>query len=270
MKWPPRLTLFLQVQPGEFGRFMAKRGNIAQDIGFLARALICQPPSLMGTRFVGVREQYLVPPTAFDDRVRQLLEESAEKIQSGDFTQKTMALSVEARTIWVNFFNAVEAGIIPDGIYHSIRAFASKIAENAIRIAAVLEYFSTSSLEISCESIQAGINVANYFLMQHQRLFGAQCNYPVPDAEILFQHLLHRSGGRLDVFWERRYLIHRLPTMLRRHGRGRAALDILISQGRLLTWRREHDGQQMVAINYNPVTPTPAQWISEALLPPTS
>jgi len=237
LKWPPRLTSLLMLQPGEFGRFMQKRGAIAHDIGFLARALISLPPTLMGRRFVGLQKRHLVAPTAFDSRVRELLEQTYEKIHAGDFTQKTMTLSNAAHLAWLNFFNDVENRINMGGDLHSIKAFASKIGENAIRIAAILEFFSSGRLEISSESIAAGIVIAQYFLMHHQQLFNQTPVAPKFDTEILFEAIVKRRMKTGVQFWSRNFLIHRLPTALRHHGRGVKALNELIACGRLLTWR---------------------------------
>lgn len=265
LKWAPRLTMMLLVQPGEFGRFMAKRGTIAQDIGFLARALISQPPSTMGGRFLGAQQQYAVAPTAFDERLRELLEQTGAAINSGNLTQQVMTLSTNARVSWINFFNAVEAGLAPGREFQNVRPFASKIAENAVRIAAVVENFTTGALEISSDAMTAGIAIAQYFLHHHMRLFDRQPVYQMSDVQILYAHLQRWREKTQFATWERAYVMHRLPNVLRSNGRGRAALDALIAGGWLIGWQRPEDGCAMVSMNDNPVTPTPAQWINQAL-----
>jgi len=265
LKWPPRLTMMLMVQPGEFARFMEKRGSMAHDIGFLARALISQPSSAMGSRFLNMQQPHLVAPTAFDERLRELLEQTGAAINSGNLTQQVMTLSTNARVSWINFFNAVEAGLAPGREFQNVRPFASKIAENAVRIAAVVENFTTGALEISSDAMTAGIAIAQYFLHHHMRLFDRQPVYQMSDVQILYAHLQRWREKTQFATWERAYVMHRLPNVLRSNGRGRAALDALIAGGWLIGWQRPEDGCAMVSMNDNPVTPTPAQWINQAL-----
>lgn len=272
LKWPPRLTSLLMLQTGEFGRFMRKRGTIAHDIGFLARALISLPPTVMGQRYVGVQKRHLAAPTSFDARVRELLEQSFTKIQAGDFTQATMVLSPDARLDWVQFFNNVESRINLGGDLNSMKDFASKIGENAIRIGAILEFFSTGKREISLEAMRAGIAVANYFLMHHQQIFDQTPVMPKFDADILYEAIANRVRKTGVHSWPRSYLVHRLPVGLRQNGRGVRALNELIAHGVLLSYWSPEIKSSVITLNVNAMSQpaAPAPWINQALLAPSN
>lgn len=234
LRWPTRLTTLLMVQPGEFSRYMEKRGDSAHDIGSLARALICSPPSTQGRRFVNPQGTAPVEAKDFDDRVRELLELTFEKISTGKTERSVMRMSYAARQRWVFFFNSIEERIGPGRDLQPVRAFCSKIAENALRIAAVLQYFDNGALEISDAMMQAGVEIAGYFLNQHRRLFDVPVvRSDMSDANFLLGRLLQwhaRSGVR---GWAREHILRNLPHALRRDGRGRAALSALIAQGGL-------------------------------------
>jgi len=232
LRWPTRLTTLLMVQPGEFDRFMKKRGESAHDIGSLARTLICSPPSTQGRRFVYPQGTAPVEAKDFDDRVRDLLNLTFEKLSSGKTERSVIRMSYAARQRWVFFFNSIEERLGPGRDLQPLRAFCSKIAENALRIAAVLQYFDNGALEISDAMMQAGVEIAGYFLNQHWRLFDAPVvRSDMSDANLLIGRLLQwhaRSGVR---GWSREQILRNLPYALRRDGRGRAALSALIAQG---------------------------------------
>lgn len=232
LRWSTRLTTLLMVQPGEFNRFMNKRGDSAWDIGSLARALICSPDSTQGRRFVNPQGAVSIDAFEYGERVRQLLELTFERISSGKTEQDVMRMSLPARKRWVDFYNAIEERLGPGRDLQHLSAFGSKIAENALRIAAVLQYFDNGALEISQDMMQAGVEIADYFLNQHQRIFAvpsAQNN--LSDAQFLLTRLCQWRSNTGVQGWPRSYIQHNLPYVLRQNGRGRAALYALIRQG---------------------------------------
>ena len=67
-----RLAVHLMAQPSVAWAFMAD--PLAADTGFLARFLICEPPSAIGTRFHANVRQDDAALTAFGNRLRTILE----------------------------------------------------------------------------------------------------------------------------------------------------------------------------------------------------
>jgi len=80
-----RLTINLMVQYLTFKKFLARRGLLARDNGFLARALICDPPSTQGIRMITTIEPALFPKLdIFQKRLTELLLQSQMKEEQGD------------------------------------------------------------------------------------------------------------------------------------------------------------------------------------------
>ncbi len=232
IKWPTRLTILLMVQPGEFTRFMRKRGDSARDIGSLARMLICSPPSTQGVRFVNPQGTVTLEALEYDERVHQLLDLTLERISAGKTHRDVMRMSYSARLRWVDFYNEIEERLGPGRDLQSLGAFGSKIAENALRIAAVLQYFDNGALEISDAMMQAGVEIARYFLFQHHCLFVAPSAYiNISDAQILFNRLCLWNARTGKQCWSRSQILRNLPYALRSDGRGVAALQALIGMG---------------------------------------
>ena len=232
LRWPTRLTTLLMVQPGEFSRFMSKRGDSARDIGTLARMLICSPPSTQGVRFVNPQGTVSLEALEYEARVHQLLDLTFERISAGKTHRDVMRMSYSARLRWVDFYNEIEERLGPGRDLQSLGAFGSKIAENALRIAAVLQYFDNGALEISEALMQAGVEIARYFLFQHRCLFLApSAHINISDAQILFDRLCLWSARTGKQGWSRSQILRNLPYALRSGGRGVAALQALIGMG---------------------------------------
>ena len=232
LRWPTRLTTLLMVQPGEFARFLSKRGDAAWDIGSLARTLICSPVSTLGGRFINPQGGVSIDASAYEERVHQLLELTYERISSGTVQRDVMRMSFPARQRWICFYNAIEERLGPGRDLQHFSAFGSKIAENALRIAAVLQYFGTGALEISDGMMQAGVEIAAYFLWQHQQIFAVpSAQHNLSDAQFLLGWLQQKCAITGLRAWQRSYLLKNLPYALRKHGRGRAALYALLAQG---------------------------------------
>lgn len=232
LRWPTRLTTILMVQPGEFSRFLSKRGDAAWDIGSLARTLICSPVSTQGGRFINPQGGVSIDASEYEQRVRLLLELTFEQVLSGKIQRDVMRMSFPARQRWVHFYNAIEERLGPGRDLQHLGGFGSKIAENALRIAAVLQYFDSGSLEISDGMMQAGVEIAAYFLWQHQQIFAVpSAQHNLSDAQFLLGWLQQKFAITGLRGWQRSYILKNVPYALRKHGRGRAALYALIAQG---------------------------------------
>ena len=80
-------------------------------------------------------------------------------------TVPTLNLSSEAQKEWVDFFNIIEAAQGREGDYEFHTATASKIAEQAARIAGVFTLFGNENpKEIDVKTMKMGIDVAKWFL----------------------------------------------------------------------------------------------------------
>ena len=113
----------------------------------------------------------------YHDALRDLLATRPKVAPGGDgyeLAPRVLPMSTEAASIWVEFYDAVEGSQRPDGELAAARAFASKAAEHAARIAGIIEIASNSqALSISQGSIEGGARIAEFYLNEHVRLTGA-------------------------------------------------------------------------------------------------
>ena len=173
-----RLCLHLMVQPDIAGKLL---GNQAvRNQGLLSRILVAAPKSLKGTRF------WREPPAEsrehldeYLDRLRRLLE---LEFRYRDANSRALDLDLvrldpQARDCLIAFSDHCERQIAPGGKYVDIADFASKMTENATRLAAVLAYFSFGNRlvrdKLSVNAVKAGIALVEFYASEAARLYGA-------------------------------------------------------------------------------------------------
>lgn len=174
-----RLSLHLMVQPGVALKLF---GNKAlRDQGMMSRMLVAFPRSLRGTRFwKEPTEQSWADIRAYHNKLAARLRQDMrfENEATRELKFDVLTLSAEARKLWIEFADHCEREMAPGSKYEDIGDFASKMPENAARLAAVLSYFERTPAALAQEGISeaallAGIKVMRFYAGEAIRLFGA-------------------------------------------------------------------------------------------------
>jgi hypothetical protein len=166
-----RVSIFIGIQSEPFFEYLQNRGKHAREIGFFARVLCSYPESTMGTRFVANEKQSLPKLEALCARISEILMQDRLEIDAGRTTRKVLTFSYEAKEIWINVRNNVEAQLRPDGSLSDVKDAASKFASNVARVAALFHRIEGETGDISDETVtQAGF-VCTYYLDEFIRLF---------------------------------------------------------------------------------------------------
>ena len=144
------------------------------SIGVLARVLTVAPETTAGTRLF--RETDAAAALALADhdaRLTALLTRPPRTAQ-GDpdvLDPPPLTLDPDARAAWIAFHDHAERAMRQDGELASIRAFASKLAEHAGRLAAVLAtYADPDASAVSGEHMACGIELAQHYAAELIRL----------------------------------------------------------------------------------------------------
>jgi len=168
-----RAAMCVSVQEQVFKKIMQRHGDQLLASGFLPRTLFAMPSSLQGFRDSYVTSFGLPPQEqAFSRRLRALLSKYAEKQRTGAIEREIMQLTPEARDHFWRFERDVERQLGPGGYASDIPAFAAKAIENAVRLAAVFEYFDSGDLQVTFKSVDAAIAVVLWHLHEAKRAFG--------------------------------------------------------------------------------------------------
>lgn len=170
-----RVSMSVMVQPVLLEQLLTD--PLADGQGFLARCLIAQPATLAGTRFFSHSNPHEHPAVqAYAARMAQLLDTAPELREGGDgyeLKPRGLPLGADAAALWIEFYNAIEAEQAPGRELEDARAFASKAAEQAARIAAVIALFNDpEALEVGADAMDGAIQLAAFYVHEHLRLTG--------------------------------------------------------------------------------------------------
>jgi putative DNA primase/helicase len=224
--------------------------GLARGTGFLARFLLAWPQSTQGSRL------YSEPPEkwpfldTFNQRLAEILNVPTPFDEAGTLSPMVLSLTPDAKAAWVEFHDGIEVKLTAGGELHGVRDVASKIADNAVRLAALFHMMcsNNSSSSIEFDHIVSGCRIAAWHLNEARRFFGERT---VP-AEL-------SAAARLDAWLLeecRQQRTHRITRSVLQYGPGRlrekkildAALHELIDHRRV---RVTQDGRSKI-IHVNP------------------
>lgn len=231
-----RLTLGLMIQPQTLRTFFESSGALARGTGFLARFLVAWPQSTQGQRMY--REEPAAWPalTRFQGRLGGILRAHVSITEDGQLDPIALKLSREAKEIWVEFHNAVEAELRPNGELYEVRDVASKVADNAARLAALFHVFEHGdSGTIDGYAMESGTMLAAWHLHEARRFFTELAvPEPVLQAQRLESWLIGycRQHG-VDTVARREVQRLIIPSTLRRREALDPALRELAEAGRV-------------------------------------
>jgi len=201
-----RLSMHLMVQPSIALEVLSDQMLI--DQGFLSRVLVSWPTSKIGERTIDNLAEYknrveesLGPLSKFENQLRRLLEVRSPVNQDNplELTLPVLELSNGAQRRLTELYNRTELGQKNDQLFAHMQGFASKIAEQACRIAGVLTVFENiDGATISENCMANAIEVAEWFLEELRRL--RENGYISPDlrdAEQLRKWLILKQRGEL-------------------------------------------------------------------------
>ena len=168
-----RLAAHLMVQPGVARTFMSD--PMAADTGFLPRFLICEPTSTVGTRLHANMQRNDAALFDFSSMLRHKLETPLPiDPETRELQPRLLPLSSSARALLAQFGDAIERAQAPGGDYAHLTGTASKVAEQAARIAGVLTLWQDLQADsVSGETMADGIELSQFYLGEALRLADA-------------------------------------------------------------------------------------------------
>lgn len=229
-----RVCMHLMAQEVVFNAFIAGNQEMKEQ-GLGARCLLTRAISTKGSRiFVRENPREARGMVNFLDRVREILQLALPLKEGGgcQLQPRALALSPAAEELYIEFYNDVESRQGPDGDLAEISGTASKMPEQALRLAATFQFFADiHSDTISEDSFEAGMRCARFYLNEALRV----------DQEGSRDFRLHRAAAILKYIQREELRTFNL-TRIRRYGPGcarkdgqktRELLGILVNHGYL-------------------------------------
>lgn len=229
-----RLTVGIMVQHDVLREYLESKGDLARSVGLLSRALVFNPPSTQGTRFITDKTMNLEVMKKYNTRVTYLLDRIMSRLHNETEQKKIINLSADAESHWVSTYNKIEAGLQDGGEYERSKDHASKLSENIARVAAILHYFKGGDGTISLQELKS----AEKIVLECSKTFREEFTFMpkiVNDAEILYNWIQLKCSDRKVFRWiEKNTILQKGPTRLRSVSKLNQALDCLVATGRVL------------------------------------
>ncbi|QIN37133.1 DUF3987 domain-containing protein [Legionella longbeachae] len=167
-----RLTMAVQVQEVTIKEFTSRLGSLARGMGYFARVLFSWPESTQGQRFFTEAPENWPHLAKFNQRITEILN-SQPPINNGALTPQLMSLAPLAKLAWIKFHDAIESELSQGGELCDVRDVASKLADNAARLAALFSFFELGLDEdVSAQSFDGASLIALWHLNEARRFFG--------------------------------------------------------------------------------------------------
>lgn len=167
-----RLTIALQVQETTLREFFDRSGALARGTGFLARFLIAWPASTQGFRPFTEPPEHWPHLAQFNRRLTTLLEQPVAIAVDGALSPTLMTFAQDAKEAWIAFHDLIEAELKAGGELYDVRDVASKTADNAARLAALLRVFDSGIGVVGAEYLDAATRIAAWHLNEARRFLG--------------------------------------------------------------------------------------------------
>ncbi len=165
-----RLSLSLMAQ--EVAVRQVLNDPIMRGQGFLPRFLFSAPESLVGSRKMSLesldQEASDIPAiTNYWARLDQLLDQP-RAIEEDRINAPILPVTQEAKELWQGYWQNTEDQQAKFNDYETLKPFASRAAQNALRIATVLAFFDKRQ-QVDAEIMQAAYLIAEHSLQEWKR-----------------------------------------------------------------------------------------------------
>lgn len=228
-----RMTLSLMVQPDVFKGYIDRKGDMAKGIGFFARCLMCQPASTQGNRQIASPVFSSEHLPVFHQRLMDIVNESI--IKNNENARLCLRFSAEAEKHWIEFYNQVESQMGLMGFLSDFKDYASKMAENMARLAALLHYFSGDGGEISVTAVKAAVEIVAWYIEEYTRLFSKKKEFSlvVSEADELYYWIKDYCMQKFSFCIKKNIILQFGPSKFRSRDKANELIRILISQNKI-------------------------------------
>lgn len=234
-----RLAMHLMIQPIVLTEIV--NNPILMGQGVLARCLFAEPLPIAGTRkYVEVDLSTDQDIIAFYALINSIIDRpypvhnNQKSKNAGIFnledglTPQVITLTLDAKRCWIEFHNQIDVKMGKGQTYNSIKPFASKAAEQVLRIAGIFAFAEQLSIEkpqIMLEHIERAITIVEFYLNEALRIVG--CSSSDPDIALAIQTLEWLRKERVGVTFPLSEVYQYGPTAIRSANKAKSIMQIL-------------------------------------------
>lgn len=148
--------------------------------------------------------------------------------------------SPDAGQKWIAFYNEVETEMQLIGFLSDFKDYASKVAENMARIAALLHYFNGDEGDISLTAVDAAIEISSWYVNEYIKLFSKpqEVNMVNTDAVELYWWIKEYCNRNFIPYMRKNTILQNGPDRFRKCSKANELLSILYSQGKINAYKK--------------------------------
>lgn len=216
------------------------RNPILMEQGVLARCLFAAPLSIAGTRkYKEVDLSIDQDVLTFHHRINEILDrpypsQNKGSNEAGVFDSDDalspiqLTLDPDAKKLWKEFHDQIDAKTAEGQIYTSIKPFASKAAEQVLRIAGIFAFFeqvSSDTCSILVDHINRAIVLVEFYLSEALRILGNTVSDP--DLALAIQTLKWLRKDLAGVIFPLSDVYQYGPVQIRTAGKAKIIMKLL-------------------------------------------
>lgn len=228
-----RLTTNIAIQPQTFEKFELGKGELGRDSGYFARQNWARLHAAYGERFIESTEPLEWPEVKlFSTRIRELLEQTATLHGQPVEELPILKMDMKAADEWIRYANYIEGQQRVGGRFELAKDAASKAAENAARLAALIHLFEGHEGEITESSMISGALISQWYLEQFVDIFATmEIPEQLLNAEKVDHYLGRRFNETRNSWMKKNELLKNGPRRNRKELN--EALDVLVEDGQI-------------------------------------
>lgn len=252
-----RLACHIMVQPGVAGEFLSDRQFA--DQGLLARFLMASPASLAGTTArlrnedadaeriatAHAARDLAAYNVSIDRLLRSPIRWKSDTDRAAGVDLDSLPLTDAARLLYIKFHNSIMGTMGEGQALESIRPFASKLTENAVRLAGILTLVADDrATGIEAGTLAEAIKLAQYYADEALRLTDAAATDPMMRKADTLRRWL--QGRATDVIGLQTIYQSGQPKSIRTAKAARDTMQVLADHGwvRGIPYGAEIDGKR--------------------------
>ncbi len=143
---------------------------------------------------------------------------------------KSLALEAHAKSRWIEFHDNTDRKMTEDGEYYPIKPFASKAAEQVLRISALFAFTESllergGEIKINLQHVNRAITLIEYYLAEALRILGKSSGDPFINLAILTLDWIKRN--RFNQTFPLADIYQRGPSQIRNATTAKKVMRIL-------------------------------------------
>ena len=168
----------------------------------------------------------------------EIVNESIARNNEND--RKCLHFSADAEKRWLEFYNKVESEMGVLGVLSNFKDYASKMAENMARIAALLHYFNGDEGDISLLTTEAAVEIIAWYVDEYIRLFSNSPEFTLVNSEAdeLYSWIKDYCYRCFVPYIRKNTILQYGPSRFRNRNKVNELLGALYSQKRILATKR--------------------------------